>query len=147
MPYENYNTLSEVVSGMVENCDTPIKAIAAAIEKPYSTLKRELNVDDDMAKLGADALLGIMVSCGSVEPLEWLAERLGYIVKPKEFAEPDKPTWAEECVDDAVCCGKTATLMQENAHPSIVSKAAEEWKDDIDQTVERYSRDFKQDGA
>ena len=70
MIYENYNTLSEVVSDMIENGNKPIKAIAADIGKPYSTLKRELNVDDDMAKLGADALLGIMASCGSIAPLE-----------------------------------------------------------------------------
>lgn len=144
MIYENYNTLSEVVSDMIENGDKPIKAIAADIGKPYSTLKRELNVDDDMAKLGADVLLGIMRSCGSVVPLEWLAERMGYIVKPKDFAEPDKKTWPEECVDDAVCGGKMNMLMREKAHPSIVSKSAEEWKDEIDQTNTRYRRDYNQ---
>ncbi len=143
MIYENYNTLSEVVSDMIENGDKPIKAIAADIGKPYSTLKRELNVDDDMAKLGADALLGIMASCGSIAPLEWLADRLGYVVKPKNFAEPDKPTWAEECTDDTICGGRMVTFMQEGAHPSIIFKLAEEWKSNIDQTATRYSRDYE----
>lgn len=143
MIYENYNTLSEVVSDMIENGDKPIKAIAADIGKPYSTLKRELNVDDDMAKLGADALLGIMLSCGSVVPLEWLAGRLGYIVKPKDFAEPDKATWPEERVDDSVCCGKVSTLMQEGAHPSVVFKEIEKAKGELDQSGTRYSRDYE----
>lgn len=143
MIYENYNTLSEVVSDMIENGNKPIKAIAADIGKPYSTLKRELNVDDDMAKLGADVLLGIMASCGSIAPLEWLADRLGYVVKPKDFAEPDKPTWAEECTDDTICGGRMVTRMQEGAHPSIIFKEAEKWKSNIDQTATRYSRDYE----
>lgn len=144
MNTQDYNTLTEVIEAMIDEGKKPIKAIAAEIGKPYPTLKRELNPADDGAKLGADALLGIMASCGSIAPLEWLADRLGYVVKPKEWAEPDKKTWPEECVDDAVCGGKMNMLMREKAHPSIVSKAAEERKDEIDQTNTRYRRDYNQ---
>lgn len=144
MNTQDYNTLTEVIEAMIDEGEKPIKAIAAEISKPYPTLKRELNPADDGAKLGADVLLGIMASCGSIAPLEWLADRLGYVVKPKEWAEPDKPTWEGESVDDTICCGKMVMLMQEKAHPSIVSKAAEEWKDEIDQTNTRYRRDYNQ---
>ena len=143
MNTQDYNTLTEVIEAMIDEGEKPIKAIAAEIGKPYPTLKRELNPADDGAKLGADVLLGIMASCGSIAPLEWLADRLGYVVKPKNFAEPDKPTWAEECTDDTICDGRMVTLMQEGAHPSIIFKAAEERKSNIDQTATRYSRDYE----
>ena len=81
MNTQDYNTLTEVIEAMIDEGEKPIKAIAAEIGKPYPTLKRELNPADDGAKLGADVLLGIMASCGSIAPLEWLADRLGYIVK------------------------------------------------------------------
>ena len=113
MNTQDYNTLTEVIESMIDEGEKPIKAIAAEIGKPYPTLKRELNPADDGAKLGADALLGIMASCGSIAPLEWLADRLGNVVKPKEWAEPDKPTWEGESVDDTICCGKMVMLMQE----------------------------------
>ena len=143
MNTQDYNTLTEVIEAMIDEGEKPIKAIAAEISKPYPTLKRELNPADDGAKLGADVLLGIMASCGSIAPLEWLAERLGYIVKPKDFAEPDKKTWPEERVDDSVCCGKVSTLMQEGAHPSVVFKAIEKAKGELDQSGTRYSRDYE----
>lgn len=85
MNTQDYNTLTEVIEAMIDEGEKPIKAIAAEIGKPYPTLKRELNPADDGAKLGADVLLGIMASCGSIAPLEWLADRLGYVVKPKEW--------------------------------------------------------------
>ena len=60
MNTQDYNTLTEVIESMIDEGEKPIKAIAAEIGKPYPTLKRELNPADDGAKLGADALLGIM---------------------------------------------------------------------------------------
>ena len=147
MNTQDYNTLTEVIEAMIDEGEKPIKAIAAEIGKPYPTLKRELNPADDGAKLGADVLLGIMASCGSIAPLEWLADRLGYIVKPKDFAEPDKATWPEERVDDSVCCGKVSTLMQEGAHPSVVFKAIEEAKHELDQSGTRYSRDYESEAV
>lgn len=147
MNTQDYNTLTEVIEAMIDEGEKPIKSIAAEISKPYPTLKRELNPADDGAKLGADVLLGIMASCGSIAPLEWLADRLGYIVKPKDFAEPDKATWPEERVDDSVCCGKVSTLMQEGAHPSVVFKAIEEAKDELDQSGTRYSRDYESEAV
>jgi hypothetical protein len=147
MNTQDYNTLTEVIEAMIDEGEKPIKAIAAEIGKPYPTLKRELNPADDGAKLGADVLLGIMASCGSIAPLEWLADRLGDIVKPKDFAEPDKATWPEERVDDSVCCGKVSTLMQEGAHPSVVFKAIEEAKDELDQSGTRYSRDYESEAV
>lgn len=144
MRNEKYNTLTEVISAMIENGATPIKAIAAEIGKPYSTLKRELNPDDDMAKLGADVLLGIMRSCGSVAPLEWLAERLGYVLRPANWSEPDKPTWAEEHAQDSGKMGLMASLMERGAHPAEVERQAVLLKDEIDQTATRYRRQYEQ---
>lgn len=142
MNTQDYNTLTEIIEAMIDEGEKPIKAIAAEIGKPYPTLKRELNPADDGAKLGADVLLGIMTSCGSVAPLEWLADRLGYVVKPKEWAEPDRPTWAEERAQDGIKSGKLNMLMSTWEHPSLVEKAAEDLKDDITQSVTRYSRQY-----
>ena len=52
-------------------------SIARAIGKPYSTLMREVNPYDTGAKLGADTLLQIMLVTGDVQPLEFMAEKLG----------------------------------------------------------------------
>lgn len=142
MGNENYNTVTEVAANMADSCGRPMKAIAAEIGKPYSTVRRELNPDDDMAKLGADTLLGLMQSCGSIAPLEWMADRLGYVVKRKDWAEPDRATWGEEMADVQEAFGVMASCMLKKRSPGDVEDSASEVKTQLDQATTRYRRSF-----
>ena len=138
MNTQDYNTLTEVIEAMIDEGEKPIKAIAAEIGKPYPTLKRELNPADVGAKLGADALLGIMRSCGSIAPLEWLADRLGYVVRRKGWAEPDRSSWGEEMADVQEAIGEMASRMIRREHPSLVDNASELVKIQLDQACTKY---------
>nr|DAQ79433.1 MAG TPA: regulatory protein [Caudoviricetes sp.] len=138
MNTQDYNTLTEVIEAMIDEGEKPIKAIAAEIGKPYPTLKRELNPADDGAKLGADALFGIMASCGSIAPLEWLADRLGYVVRRKGWAEPDRSSWGEEMADVQEAIGEMASRMIRREHPSLVDNASELVKIQLDQACAKY---------
>lgn len=92
-------SLLEVVAQTVFEGEKPAKAVAEEIGKPYRTLMRELNDADDLAKLGADMLIPIMRSTGSIAPLQYLAHRMGYRISPITDREPTKPTLAEECME------------------------------------------------
>ena len=52
--------------------------IAKGIQKPYSTLMRGCNPHDRGAKLGAETLFEIMVYTKNIEPLRYMAHRMGY---------------------------------------------------------------------
>jgi len=56
--------------------------IAKGIRKPYSTLMRECNPYDHGAKLGAETLFEIMAYTNNVEPLRYMAHRMGYKLLP-----------------------------------------------------------------
>lgn len=70
--------LTKIVHGVVLGSPKPAKALALDVGKPYSTLLREINPYDGGAKLGADTLLAIMKETKNVEPLQYMAEQLGY---------------------------------------------------------------------
>lgn len=146
MNTQDYNTLTEVIEAMIDEGEKPIKAIAAEIGKPYPTLKRELNPADDGAKLGADVLLGIMRSCGSIAPLEWLADRLGYVVRRKGWSEPDRASWGEEMADVQDATGEMASRMLRREHPSLVHNASDLVKIQLDQACTKYERGFPEVG-
>jgi len=93
-------TLTEIVRDMVFNSGVPAKSIAQELRKSYTTFLRELNPDDDGAKLGADALKIIMEKCKEVTPLRHLAMQLGYRLMPLTGVTPDKATLSEEVNDD-----------------------------------------------
>lgn len=80
------NLLKAVHSAVLEN-DIPAKALADEIGKPYSTLLREVNPNDDGAKLGVETLLKIMQRTGNVYPLEYMADVLGYEIVPKQKSD------------------------------------------------------------
>ena len=61
----------------------PAKIVAKELNKPYSTLLRELNPFDKSAKLGAETVLELMMITGNVDPLRFMADQLGYEVVPK----------------------------------------------------------------
>ena len=75
-------SMSEAVRRMVDDSGLPLKAIAAETGKGYTTLYRELDSEDDGAKIGVDTLpLLIRACCGDAPqepplPLVVLAARL-----------------------------------------------------------------------
>ena len=56
--------------------------ISNAVDKVYSTLMRECNPYDKLAKLGAVTLFKIMVFTKNIEPLRYMAHCLGYELIP-----------------------------------------------------------------
>jgi len=74
----------KAVHELVLKGETPPKDIAKTIGKPYSTLMRELNPHDRLAKLGVDTFVDIMKCTGNLRPLEIMADELGCKVVPAE---------------------------------------------------------------
>ncbi|MGD9610437.1 MAG: phage regulatory CII family protein [Desulfovibrionaceae bacterium] len=110
---------------MVQNCPKPMKNIAAAVGKPYSTLMRELDPEDRRAKLGVEMLLPLMRACNSVIPLRHLAEELGYRVASAKDITPDKPTFFEELLDTYQALVDYHRIMLEGGSVEAVAKCRE----------------------
>ncbi len=85
------STLTEVTSEMVIGSSAGAKNVAEQVGKAYHTLMRELNEDDQHAKLGANLILPLMSACDSVAPLEHLARRTGFRLVSIASAKADKP--------------------------------------------------------
>lgn len=141
---DDYNTLTEVARDALIYDDPrlPLKAVAAGIGKPYATLTRELNPDDDGAKLGADLLLPIMRVTGDVRMLEWLADKLGYILLRKDDVHPDQPSWPLEHAQDTQHLGEMARLMATGAAPEEVQRVGTIAIREIEETLVQYVRDY-----
>jgi hypothetical protein len=93
------DALSTVVYEMVEGAPLPVKTIAEKVNKRYSTLVRELDPEDQGAKLGVDMLLPLMKVCNSSAPLRFLAHKMGYRLSSARKVAPDKPSFHEELID------------------------------------------------
>lgn len=89
-------TIYEVIREMIEQSRMPIKELAARLGKPYPTLVRELNEEDQGAKLGAELLLPLMQACDSVMPLRFLASRMGHRVVSMQPITPARSSLLEE---------------------------------------------------
>jgi predicted transcriptional regulator len=76
------NMFERNVTKVVQDCilDSGIQAkeVAEKINKPYSTLMREINPFDASAKLGAETLLEIMKVTSDVRPLKFMATEMGF---------------------------------------------------------------------
>lgn len=76
------NMFDRNVTKVVQDCilDSGIQAkiVAEKINKPYSTLMREINPFDASAKLGAETLLEIMKVTADIRPLQFMATEMGY---------------------------------------------------------------------
>lgn len=137
-----FHLFSDVIRHMVDESGVPMKAIAASAGKTYKTLLRELDNDDDMAKLGVDTLPLVMESCrnGSTEPpiaLVWLAEAFGFHLVPTD-ASPDKNTLQDEMLDDYKCVVDLHNAMKRWDHPTIIDALATAAHADINQSVAFY---------
>lgn len=141
----DYNTLTEVVRDALiyDSPKLPLKQVAADLGKPYFTLTRELNPDDDGAKLGADLLLPIMRLTGDIRPLEWLASRLGYALVPEDQIQPDRESWQGEHVQDTQRFGEMSALMDEGAVPARVDAARDALIHEIAETAKRYREQWE----
>ncbi len=82
--------LTKLIHSLILESHIPAKVLAKELGKPYSTLLREINPYDSGAKLGVETLLQIMQITGNAEPLEYMAEALGYKVIPKRPYEMDE---------------------------------------------------------
>lgn len=125
-----------------DNPVLPLKQVASNLNKSYNTLVAELNPFNEQAKFGADLLVPIMRMTRDYRPLEWIADQLGFKIKPYN-PEPDKATWQEEHADDSVDMGKMVALMSNGATPEEVKVAMVELMGELEQTLERYTRQYK----
>ena len=141
---ENNNTLTEVMRDCLiyDAPLRPLKAVAAEISKPYPTLVRELNPDDDAAKLGADLVLPIMRVTGDSRPLDWLASKMGCLLRPASDIHPDRDTWQGEHAQDTARFGEMSRLMDEGASCDAVRAAARELIREVEETCARYCSDY-----
>lgn len=79
----NLESITKVTQDVVLEGNKPAKEVAQNIGKPYSTLLREINPFDDNAKLGAETLMEILKATNEVKPLEYIAQSIGYKLKPR----------------------------------------------------------------
>jgi hypothetical protein len=74
--------LTRIIQDMVLEGGKPAKLVAQEVGKPYPTLLREINPYDRGAKVGAESLIPLMRSAGSLKPLEHLAKSMGCLLVP-----------------------------------------------------------------
>ncbi|EKO39094.1 MAG: hypothetical protein B193_2198 [Solidesulfovibrio magneticus str. Maddingley MBC34] len=117
--------IRSVILDMVRNSDRPVKDIADAVGKPYSTLMRELDPGDVRAKLGVELLLPLMQACDSTAPLRCLAEVLDCRLVSNRGITPDKPTFHEELLDTYQALADYHRAMLEGQPPDVVGKKRE----------------------
>jgi len=114
-----------VILDMVRNCPKPIKMVADALGKPYSTLMRELDPEDRRAKLGVETLLPLMQACGSTAPLRFLAEAMDHRLVSNHGITPDKATFHEELLDTYQALADYHRSMLEGQPVEVVGKRRE----------------------
>lgn len=156
MAGEIYNeSLSEVLSRLVDESGLPLKAIAAEIGKPYSTLYRELDGNDEGAKIGVDTAFLLIRACympgsrlGSwppqspPAPLLWLASKCGFRCAPLN-AEPDHASVSEEMLDDFQALSAMQALLRKGTEPPArIVELACQAQAEIEETVEQYRREW-----
>ena len=70
--------VTKVVQDCILDSGIQAKVVAQKINKPYSTLMREINPFDMSAKLGAETLLEIMKVTHDIRPLQYMAQEMGF---------------------------------------------------------------------
>lgn len=157
MPGDFYNgiALSEACAKLVDDSGLPLKAIAAETGKPYSTLYRELDANDEGAKIGVDTLLLLIRAChmeGSRHgswppktppgPLAWLAAKCGFRCVPNA-AEPDSGNVNDEMLDDFAALAEMQKAARDGCvHPAIIVELAAKAQVELEETVEQYRREW-----
>jgi len=109
--------------------------------KSHWTLYKELNPDDDTAKLGLIDAIRLMEVSGDIEPLYMIADRLGCILRRKDNVQPDCSSWEKQLVQATVFFGKMSHLMEEGANPSTIHATMASLIQNLEKTVLLYSKD------
>jgi len=125
---------------MVFNSGVPAKAIAEELRKPYTTLLRELNPDDDGCKVGADILIPLMQICNGIDPLRYQASATGNLLVPLSCATPDKPTLSEEMNDDLQAVAQYHSGMLNGLPLEKVEMLLEQAKAELEENFVLYRR-------
>ncbi len=115
-----------------------IKEVAAEMDMAPSSLYNALNPygDRSSSKCGLELAIAIMRYTGDKSALAIMAGELGCSVI--ERREPDKPTVAEESVQDFVAVSALAQAMQEKRSAGTIHQLAMSAHSEIEQTVSRY---------
>ncbi len=115
-----------------------IKEIAAEMDLAPSSLYSMLNPWGDRAssKLGLEAAIWLMRYTGDKSALALIAGELGCSVI--ERREPDKPTVAEESVQDFAAVSALSQAMQSGRGAAEIHRLAMEAHSEIEQTVALY---------
>ena len=117
-----------------------IKDVAGELDLAPSSLYAMLNPygDRTVCKLGIENALAIMQYTGDKSPLAIMAGELGCSIV--ERREPDKPTTAEEGLQDVSAVSRFEQAVQEHASLAEVNRLAMEAYSEIGQTVALYAQ-------
>lgn len=115
-----------------------IKEVAAEMDLSPSSLYAMLNPWGDRAssKLGLEAAIFLMRYTGDKTPLALIAGELGCSVIERKA--PDKPTVAEESVQDFAAVSALAEAMQRHYGAAVIHRLAMDAHSEIEQTVALY---------
>lgn len=156
--YFHTQPLSEVLAMLVDESGMPLKAIAAEIGKPYTILYRELDANDDGAKIGVDTAFLLIRACymegsrlGSwppktpPPPLMWLASKCGFRCGPV-VAEPDHGSIQEELLDDLqAVAAMQAEIRKRKMHPAKVLELVRRAQIELEESGEQYRREWEKE--
>lgn len=110
--------------------------------KSHWTLYKELNPDDDTAKLGLIDAIRLMEVSGDIEPLYLIADRLGCILRRKDNVQPDCSSWEKQYVQVTVFLGKMCHLLKEGAEPSTIQATVASVIQNLEKTALLYAKDY-----
>ncbi len=79
MPLFNPDYLARLVYAMPENSGLHVSELAQRLGRPSSTLGRELNPDDEGAKLGLAHFVQLTAETGDFGPLDYIESFLGRV--------------------------------------------------------------------
>lgn len=79
MPLFNPDYLARLVYAMPENSGLHVSELALRLGRPASTLGRELNPDDEGAKLGLARFVALTAETGDFAPLDYVESCLGRV--------------------------------------------------------------------
>ena len=115
-----------------------IKDVAAEMDMSPSSLYTACNPygDRSVSKMGIELAIAIMRYTGDKSALAIMAGELGCSVI--ERREPDKPTVAEESVQDFAAVSALAQAMQEHRSAGVIHRLAMDAHSELEQTVSRY---------
>lgn len=113
MAQKKIKSLYDVIEDMIDESGKTKRQIAEEIGKNYNTLKNELNPNMPEYKLGIEIILPLMISTGRIDPIEYLAGRMGYKLVELSSAseEVDEKNCLMKAAEIGAACGKVADIV------------------------------------